>query len=112
MCSSTGGCKIEKLPAISSSLRKKNELTGNHTITKPQEGKVEISTIIKASQFHSNKCAVIIRFVPIPFYLLCILSYAAGNNMAFTQVPSVAPMTTTFRESYRGLYGPPAPNTK
>ncbi|KAL9972108.1 hypothetical protein ACROYT_G018356 [Oculina patagonica] len=39
---------------------------------------------------------------------------AAGNNMASTlpQAPSVAPMTTTFRESYRGLYGPPAPSTR
>lgn len=28
------------------------------------------------------------------------------------QPPPVAPMTTTFRESYRGLYGPAAPSTK
>ncbi|KAJ7325686.1 hypothetical protein OS493_029112 [Desmophyllum pertusum] len=37
-----------------------------------------------------------------------------SNDMPTTlrQPPSVAPMTTTFRESYRGLYGPPAPNTR
>lgn len=67
---STGGCRVEKLPSISRSLGEKRELNGKYKITKVQE--------VGSLQQH----------------------------------PSVAPMTTTFRESYRGLYGSPAPSTK
>lgn len=41
MKTSTGGCQIEKLPAISRSLGEKRELTGKYKITKVQEGKVK-----------------------------------------------------------------------
>ena len=35
-----------------------------------------------------------------------------GTTLPKVQSPPVARMTTTFRESYRGMYGPPAPSTK
>ena len=35
-----------------------------------------------------------------------------GTTLLKVQSPPVARMTTTFRESYRGMYGPPAPSTK
>jgi len=41
MKTSTGGCQVEKLPAISRSPGEKRELTGKYKITKVQEGKVK-----------------------------------------------------------------------
>ena len=44
---STGGCQVEKLPAISRSLGEKRELNEKCKITNVQEGKVKIFVIVR-----------------------------------------------------------------
>lgn len=54
MKTSTGRCKVEKLPAISSSLDGKSELTGKYKITKVQEGKVKFWQLLEAAKFQCH----------------------------------------------------------
>lgn len=52
MITSAGRCKVEKLPAISSScLGEKSELTGKCKINKVQEGKVKFWRLLLAAKF-------------------------------------------------------------
>lgn len=52
MITSAGRCKVEKLPAISSScLGEKSELTGKCKIIEVQEGKVKFWRLLQAAKF-------------------------------------------------------------
>lgn len=52
MITSAGRCKVEKLPALSSSsLGDKNELTGKCKINKVQEGKVKSWRLLQTAKF-------------------------------------------------------------
>ena len=55
MKTSTGGCQVEKLPAISGSMGEKRKLTGKCKIAKVQQGKVKSWRSLEDENFNATR---------------------------------------------------------
>lgn len=110
-----GAGQIEKLPTISISLQPSTEqpsngVNRNTDIHKGNQLYDEAINFLKMQISTRLECRTKISVM----HFLTFPLDTAGNSAActFPQPPSVAAMTTTFRESYQGLYAPPAPSTR